>query len=950
MYHLIDNFTNTKGDALVGYYVKLKVPGGAYATLFADVSSTPIISVSGVADTAITDAIGQFSLYVADGSYDIEFFDAADPTQRVRTISSVPMFGFDTATLANIAAASGFADTATAQAGVATTQAGIATTQAGVATTQAGVATTQAGVAVAASVLSGYYTTVAAGALATTSPDTFLSDEGGQLTLYDADGNSIEGVATSADIARYQISTVSALQALTPIEGDTAYLRLDGRAGMFVFSTSNWSVAVTADTTQSIHIAPSSDATGASGAWNRVHNGTIYSRHFDFGKSGNTATQNRAGLQACCDYAKYVYKNGGGILEIIIEGNRSAISIDGPIFLFDFSTPSFSLITYNIRGITGYASAGSPVITITDGSQCAFIVQNNRATCIRGLYIRGQLPSDPSTATVMIDDTAPWYNPTGSLSDHQYKPHCGISIDPFSLDVTTGNHYTGLSAYYTQNVGSNTVTIEDCTFYRLMVGIGWNTSRYSPQGDGFVSNRNKFISCKVTHAVGQSQSRACTIRDIFVNACTTLVDCNNYGQTIGNFPEIIGGQATIVKQVFIADGARNSAHISGLYGEELWRIGKWAGSIFPMTMDSCQFKLLTPSTHSIAAPDALMEASGPVNFNGGSIYINDAKKHDLNMMASSLVTFNGTSLNGFIMGGENTSNDGSLSFNNCALKAHTSGSSYGLSESLGHCRSSVFSAFAIAHKGAMLTRRDIDGNLEFQKWKSLGTPVIILDTSVTVTVATDGTATFTSADYKKYRVDEYVQSQLGWTPDPYLRTGAVAWTGNYLSMGRVKTIDSGTGLITLEHVPKGLATGTRTIMLTHPGYFRARCMATTTNASPTITMSDNTFQVGDRIRGTGIPAGAHIISISHPTATLSHNCTATGTVECKTADLVIEDAWRLVGGTLTNRTLFRGDKFAIRGDTASITNGMIPTYYYCKASGSTPTISTLYLSENNPAT
>jgi hypothetical protein len=95
MYHLIDNLQNDKGDALVGYYVKLKVPGGAYAPLFADESSTPILSVSGIADTAITDANGQFDCYVADGSYDIEFFDFSDITQRVRAISYVPMYGRD---------------------------------------------------------------------------------------------------------------------------------------------------------------------------------------------------------------------------------------------------------------------------------------------------------------------------------------------------------------------------------------------------------------------------------------------------------------------------------------------------------------------------------------------------------------------------------------------------------------------------------------------------------------------------------------------------------------------------------------------------------------------------------------------------------------------------------------------------------------------------------------
>lgn len=92
MYHLVNNYQDKSGNALAGYYVKLKVPGGAYAPLFADESSTPIVAVSGVADTAVTNANGLFDLYVADGTYDVEFYDRAEPTRRISTVPGVPMF------------------------------------------------------------------------------------------------------------------------------------------------------------------------------------------------------------------------------------------------------------------------------------------------------------------------------------------------------------------------------------------------------------------------------------------------------------------------------------------------------------------------------------------------------------------------------------------------------------------------------------------------------------------------------------------------------------------------------------------------------------------------------------------------------------------------------------------------------------------------------------------
>lgn len=93
MFHLVDNFQDKSGNALAGYYVKLKVPGGAYATIYADANETPIVSASGVADTAVTDENGVFDLYVDDGDYDIEFFDKNDINQRIRTVSSKPLYG-----------------------------------------------------------------------------------------------------------------------------------------------------------------------------------------------------------------------------------------------------------------------------------------------------------------------------------------------------------------------------------------------------------------------------------------------------------------------------------------------------------------------------------------------------------------------------------------------------------------------------------------------------------------------------------------------------------------------------------------------------------------------------------------------------------------------------------------------------------------------------------------
>lgn len=101
MFQLIDTITNERGDALPGYYVKLKNSGGTYAPLYSDASGTPIIASSGVADAALGDAFGTVSLFVDDGTYTIEIFDT-DATTLRRAISGVQMLGYQEATNSQI--------------------------------------------------------------------------------------------------------------------------------------------------------------------------------------------------------------------------------------------------------------------------------------------------------------------------------------------------------------------------------------------------------------------------------------------------------------------------------------------------------------------------------------------------------------------------------------------------------------------------------------------------------------------------------------------------------------------------------------------------------------------------------------------------------------------------------------------------------------------------------
>lgn len=109
-------------------------------------------------------------------------------------------------------------------------------------------------------------------------------------------------------IAELEARSVSGLS-----DGDVCYVSDEYRWGHFRWTTGSQSGNVTADTKQGIWVAPSSDATGASGAWQRIYSGSIFADWFiEPGDSDDTD-----GIQAALDYASA--NEGAGA-----EGQRGA--------------------------------------------------------------------------------------------------------------------------------------------------------------------------------------------------------------------------------------------------------------------------------------------------------------------------------------------------------------------------------------------------------------------------------------------------------------------------------------------------------------------------------------------------------------------------------------------------------------------------------------------------
>jgi hypothetical protein len=103
----------------------------------------------------------------------------------------------------------------------------------------------------------------------------------------------------------YPVADRTALKALDTSAQTVAYLKEPGREGTFKWNSSDFSAKVTADIAEGIYVAPSSDTTGASGAWVRQGGWAIAgadARWFgyaaDYDDSDGSGTENGAILAA----------------------------------------------------------------------------------------------------------------------------------------------------------------------------------------------------------------------------------------------------------------------------------------------------------------------------------------------------------------------------------------------------------------------------------------------------------------------------------------------------------------------------------------------------------------------------------------------------------------------------------------------------------------------------
>jgi len=116
-----------------------------------------------------------------------------------------------------------------------------------------------------------------------------VSDASSATVVNDAGTRTIEVLADAVDLKIFRATNAAAVAALPAVAGYQV-LMSGAPSGLFEFSTTNFASAVGNDPGKLVYIPPSSDATGASGAWVKK-SGTEVGEVITF--AGNAASLNR---------------------------------------------------------------------------------------------------------------------------------------------------------------------------------------------------------------------------------------------------------------------------------------------------------------------------------------------------------------------------------------------------------------------------------------------------------------------------------------------------------------------------------------------------------------------------------------------------------------------------------------------------------------------------------
>jgi len=203
-------------------------------------------------------------------------------------------------------------------------------------------------------------------------------------------GQTINTIITTLDTLPQPVAGYAALKALTAGLHSSVIVEDALRGGVFVWRTGDQSSEITADTGEGVWVPPTSDATGASGAWQRIYSGAVVPEWF--GAVANNSTDDSTALARSIAFAAAngvhvdlgslgkIYKTGSAVPIVSNSDVRgfAAIHSDHTGQAFTFPTAGAACDSVNLQDfevystkatitITSVTAANPPVATITAG-------------------------------------------------------------------------------------------------------------------------------------------------------------------------------------------------------------------------------------------------------------------------------------------------------------------------------------------------------------------------------------------------------------------------------------------------------------------------------------------------------------------------------------------------------------------------------------------------------
>lgn len=371
----------------------------------------------------------------------------------------------------------------------------------------------------------------------------------------------------------------------------------------------------------------------------------------DFGAVGagdDSIDRDTLGLQAAVDYcvrtgAKLFVPAGVYKLTDSLRVYRLMWSPDGPVSSSRASGPNldrrlFAPCQIEVMGErSAYGIQGNDTVLVaTFSDRPAVVVQGGSGVVLSRISIEGLndycLTGDPQE---LLDDRT-FVNAgcrdgdnrrLASPDNANHSPYAAVVIDPYGAGGPPADGgYPGHEIDYFRNgLASTSVTLEQCNFYRFVVGV-----LVSPSGSTRPAQRVTLSDCsfehhKVSVAVCQGTAASVALHNVRSFGNLFFVSTASYGDgsPSAEAPSIRGATVSATKYLFNVNAPDTAAIVEGLSCENTLGLGfiesAFGADLPALTLVGCTFDL----TQTSPAVDTHLASSANVRFVGCSFSSSD---------------------------------------------------------------------------------------------------------------------------------------------------------------------------------------------------------------------------------------------------------------------------------------------------------------------------------------